>query len=659
MGRVQRRIWLVIAATLGASLVQGAQTARTVLYANNCADRSDWEHESEAEGPADSNGQDQLYAQVFRGLTSSQELTNTGWRDSTGATFSFDEAAWRITAIYVNVKCRFDTGSANNSVRLRSYDTGSGATSISPGWNQSASDDSMKWRFAGDGWNIVGQRVSWTASNIRDLDVAVRRESGSTQLRVDALRLIVERTLIDADGDGIADVYDNCPANPNPDQADSDGDGVGNVCDNCANYNPTQADSDHDGVPDGCDNCPNAPNPTQADWNGNGIGDACEDYDKDGVVDALDNCRTRSNAEQWDRDGDGVGDSCDNCYGGFNPDQKDSDHDGIGDVCEDPDGDGLETYRDNCPFNANPDQLDWNHNGIGDACEDSDGDGRLDKNDNCPGVPNISQADSDLDGVGDACDTCPGNLNRRTDYDDDGIDSACDPDEPVLMDPLGAANRPPDYVPGYPVGAWFRSDAPVVDGSGQVVAFGRRANGGGSTGGGFAAADTAVQFDGESSVPNFSATVRAGARDTGGDRWETAFASVYMNFAVVHGRYYRLTHTGDGYSMVRLASSLSPNSKYLPPGDYYFSCGIGCTTQDPESGGYGTARLEFLQTDPCPADIDANGQVNDDDFVLFVAAYTELVVPLASPLADFTGDGFVDDSDFVYFHAAYDRVFCQ
>lgn len=38
-------------------------------------------------------------------------------------------------------------------------------------------------------------------------------------------------TPADADGDGIADAQDNCPAVANADQADSDGDGVGDVCD--------------------------------------------------------------------------------------------------------------------------------------------------------------------------------------------------------------------------------------------------------------------------------------------------------------------------------------------------------------------------------------------------------------------------------------------
>lgn len=59
---------------------------------------------------------------------------------------------------------------------------------------------------------------------------------------------------VDTDGDGVLDSDDNCPSDPNPDQADSDGDGVGNACDNCPNVaNTDQADSDGDGVGDVCD----------------------------------------------------------------------------------------------------------------------------------------------------------------------------------------------------------------------------------------------------------------------------------------------------------------------------------------------------------------------------------------------------------------------
>jgi len=38
----------------------------------------------------------------------------------------------------------------------------------------------------------------------------------------------------DGDGDGAADLTDNCRDTPNGDQADADGDGVGDVCDSCA-----------------------------------------------------------------------------------------------------------------------------------------------------------------------------------------------------------------------------------------------------------------------------------------------------------------------------------------------------------------------------------------------------------------------------------------
>jgi len=60
--------------------------------------------------------------------------------------------------------------------------------------------------------------------------------------------------LDDADGDGVPDDEDNCPAVANSDQADTDGDGIGDACDNClAVANPDQADTDGDGIGDACD----------------------------------------------------------------------------------------------------------------------------------------------------------------------------------------------------------------------------------------------------------------------------------------------------------------------------------------------------------------------------------------------------------------------
>jgi hypothetical protein len=58
---------------------------------------------------------------------------------------------------------------------------------------------------------------------------------------------------LDSDGDGIADVADNCRSTYNRDQADRDGDGVGDACDNCPQLaNRGQEDGDRDGQGDAC-----------------------------------------------------------------------------------------------------------------------------------------------------------------------------------------------------------------------------------------------------------------------------------------------------------------------------------------------------------------------------------------------------------------------
>ena len=58
---------------------------------------------------------------------------------------------------------------------------------------------------------------------------------------------------IDDDGDGWADVDDNCPLVANPQQEDADGDNVGDVCDNCLiTPNTDQLDADENGVGDLC-----------------------------------------------------------------------------------------------------------------------------------------------------------------------------------------------------------------------------------------------------------------------------------------------------------------------------------------------------------------------------------------------------------------------
>jgi len=64
----------------------------------------------------------------------------------------------------------------------------------------------------------------------------------------------------------------------------------------------------------------------------------------------------------------------------------------------------------------------------------------------------------------------------------------------------------------------------------------------------------------------------------------------------------------------------------------------------------------------CPADLNHDGQVDDADFVIFLAAYNILdcadqSMPANCP-ADLNGDHFVDDADFVLFVGAYDELLC-
>ena len=195
-------------------------------------------------------------------------------------------------------------------------------------------------------------------------------------------------------------VYPNPPCGEA--NRDTDGDGTADLKDNCSTVsNANQADADRDFLGDACDACPSDPQ---------------NDVDRDGRCGDVDNCPLVANPSQTDGDADGAGDACDNCNGLSNPDQTDSDLDGLGNACDpDDDNDGLLDDSDNCPRVPNVAQTDGDGDLVGDAC------------DNCPTLSNANQADADADARGDLCDNCPAIANpTQSDADGDGIGSACE-----------------------------------------------------------------------------------------------------------------------------------------------------------------------------------------------------------------------------------------
>ncbi|MEM7245933.1 MAG: OmpA family protein [Acidobacteriota bacterium] len=151
---------------------------------------------------------------------------------------------------------------------------------------------------------------------------------------------------IDSDGDGVLDVYDDCPDTPAGAWVDESG---------------CPRDLDEDGVYDGIDRCPGTQFGTRVDEWGCGV-----DSDGDGVPDGLDLCPNTPDCAHVDNrgcprdsDGDGVGNGCDRCPD-THPDAE-VDENGCGEpvvVDGDDDGDGVPNSRDRCPNTPRGVQVD-------------------------------------------------------------------------------------------------------------------------------------------------------------------------------------------------------------------------------------------------------------------------------------------------------------
>jgi len=176
-------------------------------------------------------------------------------------------------------------------------------------------------------------------------DPSFRGESGDSRADVEseyeqqavtlALRYVFASSRRDdSDGDGVADIYDECPNTPEgaPVDAqgcplDTDGDGVPDYKDDCPNTEQgvqvdergCPLDSDGDGVPNYQDECPGTPKGAPVDDKGCAL-----DSDNDGVPDYRDDCPNTPAGQQVnsrgcplvvDSDGDGVPDDRDKCPG--------------------------------------------------------------------------------------------------------------------------------------------------------------------------------------------------------------------------------------------------------------------------------------------------------------------------------------------------------
>ena len=294
---------------------------------------------------------------------------------------------------------------------------------------------------------------------------------------------------------------DNCPLIPNPDQTDNNKNGIGDIC---------EKDEDGDGIKDIFDNCPTIKN-------GNCEENALNcDSNNDGLISP----EEEAMGNQIDSDSDGLGDPCDLCPqdkynkcivqeqmveaqtleettvsnenetasvtippGALSEDTNISIY-GSSDIFNFAVGTNNKVFEGYI-YNFGPEGTvfnqpvtlkltyqqppgpecgtkeqkidiffwngsEWVAQNAEQDCEtntltletthfstyapfglkDSDEDGIPNDSDNCPLISNSDQADSDLDGLGDACDNCPLISNSdQTDSDLDGLGDVCDLDD--------------------------------------------------------------------------------------------------------------------------------------------------------------------------------------------------------------------------------------
>ncbi|MBI2373989.1 MAG: OmpA family protein [Deltaproteobacteria bacterium] len=236
-----------------------------------------------------------------------------------------------------------------------------GAASAFPGEDNQTYLELM----TGASYEVVGPLIAFAGAGF-----GIQEGFGTPDWRV-FLGVRLSHHQEDRDGDGIPDVDDQCPDDPeDPDEFEDE--------DGCP-----ELDNDKDLVPDLRDGAPLDPEDRDQFEDEDGVPDP--DNDKDTVLDVDDECPLKPGPKEnkgcpvQDKDNDGLLDPVDQCP----EDPEDVDQFEDEDGCPDPDNDKDKVLDvdDGCPFDPGPVE----NKGCPD--EDRDGDTVVDRIDNCPDEP--------------------------------------------------------------------------------------------------------------------------------------------------------------------------------------------------------------------------------------------------------------------------------